>query len=93
MITYRVKELRRLGTDDAFAKLKTLNRKTKILSTKVYDSIPHLPGSRIGLSEKTVDRNKARMLTSQAINDSDLVIVQEKLDGSCVCVYLSLIHI
>ena len=87
VITYRVKELRRLGTDDAFAKLKTLNRKTKILSTKVYDSIPHLPGSRIGLSEKTVDRNKTRMLTSQAINDSDLVIVQEKLDGSCVCVY------
>lgn len=87
VITYRVKELRKLDSQDALAKLKTLNRKTKILSIKAYNSIPHLPGSRLGESERKIDQNKVRMLTSESVNDTDIVIVQEKLDGSCVCAY------
>ena len=87
VITYRVKELRRLGSEDAIAKLKTLNRKTKILSIKAYNSIPHLPDSRLGKSERKIDQHKVRMLTSEPVNDRDVVIVQEKLDGSCVCAY------
>jgi len=87
VITYRVKELRKLDSQDALAKLKTLNQKTKILSIKAYNSIPHLPGSRLGESERKIDQNKVRMLTSESVNDTDIVIVQEKLDGSCVCAY------
>lgn len=87
VITYRVKELRKLESNDALAKLKTLNRKTKILPTKAYNSIPHLPGSRLGESERTIDANKVRMLTMQSMKGSDVVIIQEKLDGSCVCAY------
>ena len=87
VITFRVKQLRLVNTAEAKAKLKTLNRKTKILPAKAYHSIPHLPGSRTGPSDKTIDANKSRMLTQQQLKESDKVIVQEKLDGSCVCAY------
>ena len=87
LINYRVSELRKINTKEAIQKLKTLNRKTRILPVKAYHSIPHLPDSRKGESDKNVDRNKARMLTVEKIRPSDVVIVQEKLDGSCVCAY------
>jgi len=59
----------------------------KVLSIKAYHSIPHLPKSRMGRAEKVVDYNKVRMLTQECLHDGDRVIVQEKLDGSCVCAY------
>ncbi|MGH1543310.1 MAG: RNA ligase family protein [Arenicella sp.] len=87
VITYRVKMLRFLNTEDARAKLKNLNRKTRVLATKAYYSIPHLPGSRTGEADRTIDNSKANMLTQKSVTHDDVVTIQEKLDGSCVCAY------
>jgi hypothetical protein len=51
----------------------------------LYGKIPHLPGSRTGPSDRHADDGLVRRLTVQA-RPGDRVIVQEKLDGSCVAV-------
>jgi hypothetical protein len=51
----------------------------------LYGKIPHLPGSRTGPSDRHADDGLARRLTVAA-RRGDRVIVQEKLDGSCVAV-------
>lgn len=48
-----------------------------------YRSIPHLPGSRTG-SDRRAPAGWARVCTVEA-GDGRTVLVQEKLDGSCVC--------
>lgn len=48
-----------------------------------YPSIPHLPGSRTGPADRTVSDGQARLCTGTG-DPRDTVIVQEKLDGSCV---------
>lgn len=58
----------------------------KPLGQKAYGSIPHLPGSRRGPADIGLDEHQARILTEKARDKHDLVIVQEKLDGSCVAV-------
>lgn len=93
VISYRVKHLRKNGSPAALNKLKTLSQKRKILPHKAYSSMPHLPGSRLGPSEKTIDDNKVAMLTQASRYPTDQVIVQEKLDGSCVCAYRKNDHI
>lgn len=55
------------------------------LGKKAYSKIPHLPGSRTGSSDRTADRQLARRCTHQCA-PGEVVIVQEKLDGSCVAV-------
>jgi len=51
---------------------------------RLYGSIPHLPGSRAA-ADKTVSPSQARRcLDESAARDDEVVIVQEKLDGSCV---------
>lgn len=51
---------------------------------KLYGSIPHLPGSRAA-ADKTVSPAQARRcIDSRAAREDEIVIVQEKLDGSCV---------
>ncbi|MBU6954994.1 nucleotidyl transferase AbiEii/AbiGii toxin family protein [Hahella sp. HN01] len=84
VITYRVKLLKEDGSEAARQKLRTLQQKRKLLPYKAYTSIPHLPGSRTGPADKHIDANKAEMLTSRQRYPDDVVIVQEKLDGSCV---------
>ncbi|ABC31049.1 conserved hypothetical protein [Hahella chejuensis KCTC 2396] len=84
VITYRVKLLKEDGSEAVRKKLRTLQQKRKLLPFKAYTSIPHLPGSRTGLADKHIDANKAEMLTSRQRHPDDVVIVQEKLDGSCV---------
>lgn len=58
----------------------------KPLGRKAYGHIPHLPGSRIGPGDHKCDAGQARIATEKVRDRHDIVIVQEKLDGSCVAV-------
>jgi hypothetical protein len=59
----------------------------KPLNIKTYGSIPHLPGSRVGKTDKYVTTGQARIATVQGRDSHDVVIIQEKLDGACVGVF------
>lgn len=56
----------------------------KPLKIKNYGSIPHLPQSRMGPSDKHCEPGQARIATEKPRDKNDEVIVQEKLDGSNV---------
>lgn len=58
----------------------------KPLNQKAYGSIPHLPGSRRGPGDKGLSVDQARICTTKARDRHDVIVVQEKLDGSCVAV-------
>lgn len=58
----------------------------KPLGRKSYGSIPHLPGSRLGPGDHKCHEGQARIATEKVRDKHDLVIVQEKLDGSNVAV-------
>lgn len=60
----------------------------KPLGAKAYGHIPHLPGSRMGPGDHHCSEGQARIATEKARDARDTVIVQEKLDGSCVSVAL-----
>lgn len=60
--------------------------KTRPLGRKAYGSIGHLPTSRLGPGDHRVSEGQARICTERARDRHDRVIVQEKLDGSCVAV-------
>lgn len=61
-----------------------MTKTTKPLGGKCYGSICHLPGSRLGPGDHKLNEGQARILTERARDVHDLVIVQEKLDGSNV---------
>ena len=54
----------------------------KPLGQKAYGSIPHLPGSRLGVGDHHVSEGQTIIATKKARDKNDLIIVQEKLDGS-----------
>lgn len=54
----------------------------KPLGQKAYGSIPHLPGSRLGIGDHHCHEGQAKIATEKARDKHDLIIVQEKLDGS-----------
>lgn len=56
----------------------------KPLGTKSYGSISHLPGSRVGPCDYHISEGQASIATVKTRDRHDLVIVQEKLDGSNV---------
>lgn len=87
VISYRISLLKKNNSSHAKLKLKELNQKKKILPTKAYMSILHISGSRLGKSERTIDAHRFKLLTESSQHATDTVIVQEKLDGSCVCAY------
>ena len=58
----------------------------KPLGRKAYGSIPHLPGSRMGPADHKCHEGQARIATEGKRDKHDRIIVQEKLDGSCVAV-------
>lgn len=58
----------------------------KPLGIKAYGSIPHLPGSRLGPGDHHCHEGQAKIATEKARDKHDVVIVQEKLDGSCCAV-------
>lgn len=56
----------------------------KPLGYRSYGSIPHLPGSRLGTGDHHCHEGQARIATEKVRDKHDVVIVQEKLDGSNV---------
>lgn len=54
----------------------------KPLLKKVYGSIGHLPGSKLGSGDRTINDGQYKLCCVKA-RKSDVIIVQEKLDGSC----------
>lgn len=54
----------------------------KPLGHKAYGSIPHLPGSRLGPGDHHCHEGQAVIATKKKRDKHDLIIVQEKLDGS-----------
>lgn len=60
--------------------------KVKPLKGKAYGSIPHIPGSRMGPSDHHCHGGQARIATETPRDCHDIVVVQEKLDGSCCAV-------
>lgn len=62
---------------------KTMIKAIKPLGYKAYGSIPHLPGSRLGEGDHHCHVGQAKIATEKARDRHDVIIVQEKLDGSC----------
>lgn len=60
----------------------------KPLGGRAYGHIPHLPGSRMGPGDHHCHLGQAQICTVKARDRHDHIIVQEKLDGSCVAVAL-----
>jgi ATP-dependent RNA circularization protein (DNA/RNA ligase family) len=58
----------------------------KPLGQKAYGSIPHLPNSRLGPGDHHIEIGQALIATKKTRDENDLIIVQEKLDGSNCCV-------
>lgn len=58
----------------------------KPLGHKSYQSIGHLPGSKLGQTDRYMPINQAKICTDKVRDKYDLIIVQEKLDGSNVAV-------
>lgn len=58
----------------------------KPLGRKAYGSIPHLPGSRLGPADHHCHEGQAKIATIKKRDKHDVIIVQEKLDGSNVAV-------
>lgn len=58
----------------------------KPLGKKAYGSIPHLPGSRLGPGDYHIHEGQEVIATKKKRDKHDVIIVQEKLDGSNVAV-------
>lgn len=54
----------------------------KPLGHKSYGSIPHLPGSRLGIGDHHCSAGQAKIACVKKRDKHDFIIVQEKLDGS-----------
>ena len=59
-------------------------KNTKPLGGKNYGSIAHLPGSRMGPGDHSCPEGQERICNEKARDKHDLIVVQEKLDGSNV---------
>lgn len=59
---------------------------TEKIIPSAYGSIAHLPGSRMGVGDKRLNEGQTKILTVKKRDKHDRIIVQEKLDGSCVAV-------
>lgn len=65
-----------------------LTARRKPLGRKAYGSIGHLPGSRMGPADHSCPEGYQRICCERVRDKFDRVVVQEKLDGSCVSVAL-----
>ena len=54
----------------------------KPLGIKAYGSIGHLPNSRVTENDYSLNESQGKLVTEKTRDHFDLVIVQEKLDGS-----------
>ncbi len=55
---------------------------TKPLNKKLYGSIPHLPYSRLGEGDHKISDGQAKICLEKERDKHDVIIVQEKVDGS-----------
>lgn len=62
--------------------METSTKPEKPLGQKSYGSIPHLPGSRRGPADKGLSEQQASICTHKSRDRHDVIVVQEKLDGS-----------
>jgi hypothetical protein len=62
------------------------NPSPRALGRAAYHKISHLPGSRLGPSDRCLSAQQAARCLSSG-RPGDRVIVQEKLDGSCVAAW------
>jgi hypothetical protein len=58
----------------------------KPLNGKAYESIGHLPMSRLGLGDHHVHDGQGVICTTKARDRHDRIVVTEKVDGACTCV-------
>jgi len=58
----------------------------KPLGKKAYGSIPHLIGSKLGEGDHHIHEGQQRICTEKVRDKHDVIIIQEKYDGSCVSV-------
>ena len=63
-----------------------MQERIRPLGTKSYTSIGHLPGSRMGPGDHKCSPGQARIATEKVRDKYDLIVCQEKLDGSNVSV-------
>lgn len=56
----------------------------KPLNGPIFGKIGHLPGSRTGESDRTIDTSEVRLYTEKGKTKHDFITVHEKMDGSCV---------
>lgn len=59
----------------------------KPINHKGYGSIPHLPGSRTGKADHHCHIGQAKICIEKTRDRFDQIVIQEKVDGSCCCVY------
>lgn len=64
--------------------MELIKNENKPLGGKSYGSIPHLPGSRVGPMDYHIHEGQAKIATEKVRDKHDVVIIQEKLDGSNV---------
>jgi len=86
LIEHRVRLLHELKNNAADNKLGVLQSRLRVLNQKAYNRIGHLPGSKSGTADKHIHIRESARLLETCPSDCE-VIVQEKLDGSCVAVY------
>lgn len=58
----------------------------RVFNRRAYGSIGHFPGSKLGPGDHKITGGQEKIAMVKPRDKHDLVIVQEKLDGSCVCV-------
>jgi len=62
-------------------------KRNKFMNGKAYGSIAHLSGSYVAAGDKYVPEGMNRIATIKKRDKHDNIIVQEKLDGSCMGIY------
>lgn len=65
----------------------TTTKDRKILKGKIFGSVGHLPGSKTGIRDSTINTGEAEYFTNRHARKNDKIIVTEKMDGACVGVY------
>lgn len=58
----------------------------KPMNKKSYGSIPHLLGSKMGVGDKRIHPGQHDIICKKC-RKGDLIIAQEKVDGSCCAIY------
>ncbi len=66
--------------------MSNFQRGEKPLGIRAYGHIPHLPGSRMGVGDHHCAPGQYTICCEKTRDKHDRIIVQEKVDGSCVSV-------